>query len=347
MKIVNLDQKSDAWLNWRQNGITATDSVVIQNKSPYKTRWRLWAEKTGKVAPDDLSKNPNVIRGVENEDKARQHYESLHDDMLLPVCAEYEANPLFKASFDGISKDGFPVELKCPSSSVISEVLEKGEASEAYQLYWWQVQHQIMVAGADHGKLCFYQLPDGDAPPQWVEFDVLRDDQAIESILQDGQNFWAMIEAKKPPPKDPERDEYAPEDFTAITAWKESATQWLEQHRRMKYLEDEIKTLKQTMGKEQEALIKLMGEFVRANAFGVQLTRFQVQGAIDWSRVRQDLLPNVADEQLDAYRKKPRQQVRITPSSELSEKAAKAEVKAAKAEAEKAEQSEGEGKFAW
>lgn len=47
MKIVNLSQREEDWLDWRRQGVTATDAAILLNRSPYKTRWRLWAEKTG------------------------------------------------------------------------------------------------------------------------------------------------------------------------------------------------------------------------------------------------------------------------------------------------------------
>ncbi|OBS08951.1 YqaJ viral recombinase family nuclease [Acidihalobacter prosperus] len=349
MKIVNLDQKSEAWLDWRRNGITASESPVTTGHSPYKTPWRLWAEKTGKVAPEYLSRNPNVRRGEGNEDRARQCYEERHNVVLLPVCAEWSANPLFRASLDGLTDKRIPVELKAPSSSVMAEVLEQGEASKAYQLYWWQVQHQMLVTEADKGVLCFYLTPEESDTGEevWKEFEIARDPQAIDEIIAAGEAFWQMVKDRKEPPKDPERDEFVPENLADIRAWKASAGAWLEHQSNLKRLEEQMKDLKQAMGAEQDKLVQLMGEFVRANAFGVQLTRFQVQGSIDWNKVREDLLPNLSDAELDGYRKKPRQQVRMAPSSEVSEKAVKADVKAAIAESAQAEQQAGEGQFAW
>ena len=58
MKIVNVSQGSAAWLKWRQQGITATDAVVLLGLSPYKSVWRLWAEKVGFAREADLSLNP-------------------------------------------------------------------------------------------------------------------------------------------------------------------------------------------------------------------------------------------------------------------------------------------------
>ncbi|MBO0216527.1 YqaJ viral recombinase family protein, partial [Vibrio sp. Vb2880] len=66
MKTVNLSQRSEQWLEWRKGGITATDACILLNRSPYKTEWRLWAEKTGYAREVDLSLNPLVRQGVEN-----------------------------------------------------------------------------------------------------------------------------------------------------------------------------------------------------------------------------------------------------------------------------------------
>lgn len=101
MHIINLDQRTDAWKAWRNQGITATDSTVILGASPYKTPWRLWAEKVGKILPPDLSGNPNVQRGVALEDEARLLFQNKHLTCVMPACAESDVDPIFRASFDG------------------------------------------------------------------------------------------------------------------------------------------------------------------------------------------------------------------------------------------------------
>lgn len=44
MKIINLPQRDKDWHDWRRKGITASDAAVLLGRSPYKTKWRLWAE---------------------------------------------------------------------------------------------------------------------------------------------------------------------------------------------------------------------------------------------------------------------------------------------------------------
>ena len=69
MKQVNLEQRSKEWRDWRRCGVTASDAAVILPKrvgqSPYKSRWQLWAEKSGVLKEPDLSSNPHVQRGIE------------------------------------------------------------------------------------------------------------------------------------------------------------------------------------------------------------------------------------------------------------------------------------------
>ena len=120
MHIINLDQRTDAWKAWRNQGITATDSTVILGASPYKTPWRLWAEKVGKILPPDLSKNPNVQRGVALEDEARRLFQNKHLTCVMPACAESDVDPIFRASFDGLTPPNEPVEFKCPGEKVLT-----------------------------------------------------------------------------------------------------------------------------------------------------------------------------------------------------------------------------------
>ncbi|MCV5216512.1 YqaJ viral recombinase family protein, partial [Escherichia coli] len=79
-----------------------------------------------------------------------------YDDMLLPACVESVQYPLMRASLDGLRDNGEPVELKSPSATVWEDVCAEKATSKAYQLYYPQVQHQLLVTGAKQGWLVFY-----------------------------------------------------------------------------------------------------------------------------------------------------------------------------------------------
>lgn len=51
----------------RKNIIGGSDIAAIMGMSPWKSPLKLWAEKTGKIQPDDLSDNESVECGIELE----------------------------------------------------------------------------------------------------------------------------------------------------------------------------------------------------------------------------------------------------------------------------------------
>lgn len=126
MRLLELEQRSQAWLDWRRSGITATESAAILGLNPYMTPWRLWCEKVGRALFADLSSNPLVRFGIEHEDEVRQLFELKHLEVVMPVCGEFDEDALFRASFDGLTSAMEPVEIKCPSESTLADVRKKG-----------------------------------------------------------------------------------------------------------------------------------------------------------------------------------------------------------------------------
>ena len=47
MKITDVIQRTPPWERWRAQGVTASEAAIVLGRSPYKTLWRLWAERTG------------------------------------------------------------------------------------------------------------------------------------------------------------------------------------------------------------------------------------------------------------------------------------------------------------
>lgn len=281
MRFAVLDQRTDEWLAWRKHGVSATDSAVILNLSPYKTRWRLWAEKTDRMLPPDLSKNPNVQFGVQNEATARVLFEQKHGTFALPQCAEFDAEPIFRASFDGLLPDETPLEIKCPSTRTLEEVRTKGRDSEAFKLYNVQVQHQILVAGASHGWLVFYDPEARDL----IEFDIERDDRLIERILTEGRAFYEMIVKDIEPERDPERDVFVPPEGEKRQAWIRAANDYLTADRDIKRLQAQLSGLLQVQSQAKSVLVNLLGGNLKGDFAGVSVTRSVVKGRLDAKRL--------------------------------------------------------------
>ncbi|AIJ10687.1 MULTISPECIES: YqaJ viral recombinase family protein [Edwardsiella] len=305
MNVVDLSQEGDDWLEWRRNGITATDAAILVGLSPYKTRWRLWAEKTGYAREVDLSLNPLVRRGVENEDIARRAFEEKHNDLLLSLCVESVATPLMRASLDGLNSQGEPVELKCPSGSVWEEVCAEQTNSKAYRLYYPQVQHQLLVTGATRGWLVFYF--DG----QIQEFLILRDETMIQQILAEAQVFWQQVKDKKEPDKNPEKDLFIPHG-KEIDIWITAAESYRLYESEIQEIKQRLVQLQERQKPHVEMMKSLMGEYLHADYCGVLVTRYKVAGRIDYKKLLDEKVSGVKPEDLDHYREKSSDRCRIT-----------------------------------
>ena len=305
MKVINVSQRSDAWRLWRSQGISASDAAIIMGRSPYKSPWRLWAEKTGLVLEQSLDNNPLIRVGIEAEAKALHHFEEQHSILLLPLCGESERYPLMRASFDGLSEDNEPVEIKCPHETTFLDVLLNREQSVAYQLAWCQVQQQLLVAEAERGFLCFYHQG------QAVEFVIQRDDVFHTQLIATAMDFWSAVQTGKEPNKDPERDLFLPQG-PVERQWQQLAAHYRQNDLQIDDLKAQLKALDTQQNDLERKLVGLMGEYRAAEHSGLRVNRFQVQGAIDYKTALQALLPDVSETTLESYRKKSSERVRIT-----------------------------------
>ena len=310
MRQVNIGQRSQQWLDWRRYGVSASDAAVILGQSPYKSRWQLWAEKSGVATEADLSANPHVLRGNGQEDDARNQMEqALNDAPLLPVCAEWEQNPVLRASFDGLTKDGYPVELKCPCEKVYNDVKTLKDKSEGYRRAFLQVQFQMIVADAAMGWLCFYRqgLP-------LLPVCIRRDDDIAQQLAEEAETFWKSVEDEEAPDKDPMLDVYVPDELSEQAQWHKLAMAYRQRQARLDRLKDELDTGKSQQKQLQQQLQQLMGDFKVAESDGLRVCQSVCSGTVDYQKALESLCQqhslNVPD--LEAFRRKGRRQVKVT-----------------------------------
>lgn len=309
MKIVNIAQRTPEWFAWRKGGITASNAAVILGAGD-KTWWRLWAEKVGLAEPEDLSRNPHVQRGITLEPAARAALEDHIGDILLPVCVESDCG-MFRASLDGITAQGIPTELKCPSEGVFQDASDNGVGSEAVAMYIPQVQHQMLVAGAPSAWLAFF------FEGQLQTFEIARDQAMIDRLVENGRRFWEHVENNKPPELDPARDVFVPSgDLT--TEWLSAAAAWRAADAQQAALEAQLEGVKKKKELSQKILVNLMGDFLVGEGYGVRVARYLQKGALDYQAILKELLPDTPAQTLEGFRKPASPRVRTTASGAAS-----------------------------
>lgn len=280
--IEDLSQGSDEWLAWRDTKITATDSAIILDQSPHKTRYVLWGQKKGLIEPDDLENNPHVKRGNEAEDKIRQQVEETIDDLLFPNCVTSTEYPLFSASLDGIDSGGIPHEFKAPCETMYNDILLRGRGSDAFKLYSIQVQHQIMVTDAPRGMLHFGYQPKPGVPFEIVTFNIDRDDALIAEMIKAGTEFHALLTSDTPPAKDEARDDFNPTG-TDADEWRQNAREYRDIQKRVDELKAALEPLEARQKEIQRSCSSIMGKFKSGESHGLRITRVERSGSTNYA----------------------------------------------------------------
>ena len=313
MKLVPLKQRTPAWEHWRSEGVTASEAPVILGRSPYKTPWRLWAERTGVVTPEDLSGKPCVQRGIALEDQVRRAFEDRHSTLLLPLCAESTEHPVLRCSLDGLNDDGEPVELKVPTERTYRRLDRERELTTAYQLAWAQLQFQIFVTEAPRGWLVFDPCRAGSTP---LEFAIARDEPFLTTALIPAcLAFRKCIIDGQAPEYDRERDLYVPVD-DALTEWAQAARTYRELTEDRGHLERQLKTIKEKLGQAEAVFVGLMGEALVAETAGVRVIRYRQDGNVDYTALLKAVAPDLDDATRDRYRRPATQRIKVTLQGE-------------------------------
>jgi len=80
-KIIDLQQGSKAWLDWRKNGIGSSDAPAFMGGNPWKSARRLLQEKH----KGSNYRNAAMMRGHELEPYARNEYEIEFGVKVMPA----------------------------------------------------------------------------------------------------------------------------------------------------------------------------------------------------------------------------------------------------------------------
>jgi hypothetical protein len=146
---------------------------------------------------------------------------------------------------------------------------------------------------------------------QDVEFEIVRDETFLTELIATAMDFWSALKSGQEPHKDPERDLYLPNGVTD-PQWQQLAANYRQNAVKIDAFKVQLKALELQQAEIEQTLVGLMGEFMAAEHSGLRVSRFQVQGGIDYKAVLKALKPDVQEASLEAYRKKPANRVRIT-----------------------------------
>jgi putative phage-type endonuclease len=201
MRIVNLDQRSEEWEQWRTAGIGGSDASSIMRVSSYTSYEELLRKKrtqlkcrhwrTKRHGGLSTPGNAAMARGVNLEPEARELYTALTGLKASPVCVIHDTRDWQRASLDGLTEDHqICLEIKC----VKFDYHVLAVAGEVPPEYRPQVQHQLMVTGCPVCHYFSYSKSNRvDLMNRAALIQVLPDPEYQKELLAAEEEFWYQV----------------------------------------------------------------------------------------------------------------------------------------------------------
>jgi putative phage-type endonuclease len=181
MKIINVEQGSQEWLDLRRKCITATDASIINGTNHFTTPLELWERKLG-LRPE-IEVTEKMLEGQRLEPIARDILNMKTGHAFKPCVVISEKYPYIMASLDGLSEcSQYICELKCGKSAHAQAL--KG-IIPAY--YFCQCQHALFCTDA---KKCYYQTMDEEDEIETVVIEVLPDQEYVDILIGKELDFY-------------------------------------------------------------------------------------------------------------------------------------------------------------
>lgn len=261
---MQLEQGTEEWLEMRRRFRMASESAAVMRLSPYSGPQQIRDAKAGKRG----YVNAAMRQGTEQEPIARHWFEQQTSELMRPAVF---VNGKYGASLDGISLDGNTIlEIKTPYSENNErwELIFEGRLTD-YDMA--QVQHQLMVTGADE---CYFMVWSADKQTGVIQ------------IVKPDPSWWSRIEAAW----DEFETEIAERDDDQ---WAAAVVEYQAAKRLFTLAEERIEAAK-------KALIEMRVTDADRGK-GVRIVNVERVGNVDWKAVQKNHLAGV---ELDQYRAK-------------------------------------------
>lgn len=283
--ILKLAQGTPEWAAHRLSHRNASETPIVLGLSPFMTPYELWQVRTGRKVQEV---NAAMKHGADSEAAARAAYEALTGHVMEPVVL---VDGEYSASLDGMTLGGeLIVEIKCPFQGRKSALWAEASEGRVPEHYAWQVQHQLMVSGAELAHLYVYDGTEGrllEVRPEPVGWSLIR---------QGWDTFMNFVKTDSAPPLS-ERDTLVRLD----AEWQQRAVAYLAAKR----LADEAASALETV---RAGLVGLTQHSSESGA-GVTVTRYWKAGSVDYKKVLE-----LRGVDLEQYRGAPRIETRVSIS---------------------------------
>jgi len=188
------DMTHEQWLEERKKGIGGSDAPTVLGLNEYCSPYSLWAEKTGKLIPEDISDKEVVRLGNDLEAYAAERWAEKTGKKVRRWNSIIR-NPDYPYAHANVDRlvvgEDSGLELKTTSSWDIAKQCKDGNFPDRY---YAQCVHYLMVTGAKRwhlGVLCF--------GTGFFDFTIERDEAEIAALAEAERVFWTCVTEDRAP----------------------------------------------------------------------------------------------------------------------------------------------------
>jgi putative phage-type endonuclease len=188
------------WLKRRNDGLGASDAAVVLEMSRYKSKLRLWAEKTGLIEAEDISEKEVVYWGVMLEETVAKEFAKRSGLKVQRRNAilQHPDHPFMLANVDRLIV-GREEGLECKTAHALKAKEWNGD--EVPDEYYLQCQHCMAVTGY---KTWYIAVLIGGQ--KFIFKEIPRNEKVIANMIVAEAEFWALVESNIPPEPDGSED---------------------------------------------------------------------------------------------------------------------------------------------
>jgi putative phage-type endonuclease len=186
----------EEWLDIRSKYIGGSDAAAVIGMNPYKSRYSLWAEKTGKVAPFEGNLTTKVgayleqlvadLFEEETGKKVRKKNSTMVNDLYPFACANVDRMVVGEKAF---------LEIKTTNSIPLMKTLRNSD--EFPEQYYCQVVHYLAVTGLEKAYLAVLINC-----RELKIYEMERDQAEIDALMNAEKDFWELVKKDTSPSPD-------------------------------------------------------------------------------------------------------------------------------------------------
>ncbi len=259
----------------RSKYLGGSDMAAVMGVSPYKSRYQLWLEKTGRVEAKDISGLPHVRRGIEGEVVAREMIEAHTGTNFEPSAWKHDLYDFLVCHDDGYDEKTRQIlEIKCMGKADHEKCFKEQWIPEHYKM---QLQFNMMLSNAEKGLFVSFVPESRDV----VIVHMSPDDKLQAELLEKAVEFWCINVQKDIEPIGLGETDYL--DMTANAELEAITHAYAELDKKIKEFLEPLETEKELLREKIHNIVKDK----RVKTSGLLMYTTTVKGGFDENKLKQ------------------------------------------------------------